>query len=409
MSQKLWQKSGKSDKVGAQNSGAKLHPVIEKYTVGKDFVHDNILLPYDIRASLAHAEMLKKIGILTGKEFSEIEKGLKEILHKWKNGAFRVTAEDEDMHTAIESYLTEKFGNVGKKIHTGRSRNDQIQAVMHLYMKDGLKEVLGLIDGVIAAMRVFEKLHGSLKMPGYTHMQRAMPMNISMWILTHVASLEDDKKLLAAAAKIIDQNPLGSAAGFGTGSLQLDRGLTTKMLGFEKIMMPELYCQNARTKFAALILSSLTQVMISLGKMANDLLLFTTEEFGFFVIDDAIATGSSIMPQKKNFDAFEILRGNVNVVMSHEFRVKNLGLPLISGYNRDFQLTKEPVMESFSITCESLEVCAVVFSHIKPDGAKMKAALTDNIYATEKVYELVHRGMPFRDAYRKVKMELNLR
>lgn len=405
MSQKLWQKSGKSDKNGV----AKLHPVIEKYTVGKDYLFDNILLPYDLQASLAHASMLKKIGILSNEEFSKIRKGLQMILSEWKNGIFRICAEDEDMHTAIESYLTEKFGDVGKKIHTGRSRNDQIQVVMHLYMKDKIKEILRLIDCAISTMKIFGKRYGSLKMPGYTHMQRAMPMNVSMWILTHVASLQDDKKLFAAALKIIDQNPLGSAAGFGTGSLKLDRGLTTQLLGFSKIMTPELYCQNARTKFASLILSSLTQVMISLGKIANDLLLFTTEEFGFFVIDDAIATGSSIMPQKKNFDAFEILRGNVSVVMSHEFRVKNLGLPLISGYNRDFQLTKEPVMESFSITRESLQVCAVVFSHIHPDRLKMKAALTENIYATEKVYELVHRGMPFRDAYRKVKMELNLR
>lgn len=392
---KLWQKNDE-----------KLDPTVESFETKEDLYLDKKLIKFDVIGSLAHAKMLKKIGILSDDELSKLIKGLTEILKLIESEKFILEIGDEDMHTKIENYLTEKYGSVGQKIHTGRSRNDQVLTAVRLYSKDRLISISGKLKTLIKNFNNFSKKYGSIPMPGYTHMQKAMPSSIKLWAGAFIESLEDDLKVLENAEKINDQSPLGSAAGYGT-PLKLDREYTAKLLGFAKVQENFLYCQNSKGKIEANILSSLLQIQLTMNKFASDVMLFTTSEFKFFKVASGVITGSSIMPQKRNVDAAELLRSKVHVILGNFTKIVSLSSNLISGYNRDLQDIKRPLIESLEITLASVEIANILLSKLTPNKEVLEASLTEEIYATQKALEQVKKGMPFRLAYQKVKRESN--
>jgi len=382
----------------------KLNKEIEDFTVGKDYILDQNLLKYDCLGSIAHARMLGKIGILKKKEVQKLVKELNNIIEIDREGKFKIKKEEEDCHTAIENYLTKKLGEMGKKIHTGRSRNDQSLTALRLYFKDELKEIEKLTQKLIEEIKRFIKKYGKTEIPGYTHYRKAMPSTIEIWAEALSESMADNLKLLNFTLELIDQSPLGSVVGYGV-PLKLKREYTAKLLGFKKVQKNPLYAQNSRGKFESTIIHTLSQIMFDLNKISSDLILFTMPEFGYFELPSEFCTGSSIMPQKKNLDMLEILKGNYHLICGFEFQVKSLISNLISGYSRDFQLTKEPIMKSFEITKDSLSVAKLLFENLKVNTEKCKKGLTEEIYATEEIYKLVKKGIPFREAYRKISEE----
>ena len=378
-----------------------LNKEIEDFTVGEDYILDQRLVKYDCLGSIAHAKMLEKIGILKSAEVKKLVKELNNIVELDKGGKFKIKKEDEDCHTAIENYLTKKLGDLGKKIHTGRSRNDQSLVALRLYFKSELKETKKLAQELIAAIKKFGKKYGRIEIPGYTHSRKATPSTIANWAGAFQESMEDNLKLLDAVFELIDQSPLGSVVGYNA-PLTLDRKYTAKLLGFGKVQNNSLYAQNSRGKFESLVINVLSMIMFDLNKVSSDLILFTMSEFGYFELSFDFCTGSSIMPQKKNPDVLEILKGNYYLVLGFEFQVKGLIGNLISGYSREFQLTKEPAMKSFDITKKSLSAAKLVFENLKVNAQKCQDGLTQEVYATEEIYKFVKKGLPFRDAYRKI-------
>jgi len=391
---KLWQKKG-----------IELDKDVEAYTVGIDYILDNELLPYDLQASKAHAKMLHACGYLTKDELGKLLAGLEEIAGLHQNGKFVVKQDDEDSHTAIENYLVKKLGDTGKKIHTARSRNDQSMTMIRLYMLDKLGQLKYQAKQLQSTLSDFAEKNKGVPMPGYTHMRKAMPTTVDMLALAYHDMLSDDLQLLDSVLKTLDSNPLGSAAGYGV-PLKIDRRMTAKEIGFAKVQENPIHCANTRGKYEALAISACFSLMQTLNKMATDLALFTMEEFGFFKLPKDICTGSSIMPQKQNPDVLELVRGNAHVVHGCLVTVNGLVLNLPTGYNRDFQLAKEPMMKSLKITNESLKIMTKIFSRLETDNSRLKTAMTSELYATEKAYKLVEKGMPFREAYKKVAEEL---
>ncbi len=384
------------------NKGIELDKQVEAYTVGHDPQTDLHLLPYDCQASIAHARMLHKIGVLSETEQEQLESGLKEILALHAKGQFSIEQSDEDCHTAIEKYLTSKYGEAGKKIHTGRSRNDQVLVALALYQIDQLKAVKESVKAFVAAAAQAKKKYGSIKMAGYTHMQKAMPSSVGLWLGAYADALSDDLILIDAQLKLLDQNPLGTGAGYNIPVFDLDRKMTTKELGFSKVQENPIYAQHARGKFAAGTLSVLSAVMLDLNKFATDLTLFSMSEFGFVHLPAEFTTGSSIMPQKRNPDVCELMRAQYHVVLGEEFKVKSLISNLMHGYSRDLQLCKEPLANAMDITQASLSIATLVLGKLEFDKKKCEASLTPELYATEEAYKLVKGGMPFRDAYKKI-------
>ena len=378
-----------------------LNKQIEAYTVGNDYIIDQKLVKYDCLGSIAHAKMLNKIGILSKTECDKLVMILNEIITKDGNSAFVIKQEDEDCHTAIENYLIKKLGDCGKKIHTARSRNDQILTALRLYYKDEIKAIVKLIDEFIRILTYLEEKHGSVAFPGYTHMRRAMPSSVGLWADAFIESMEDNKQLLSHTYALVDQSPLGTGAGYGL-PIKIDRKTTSELLGFGKIQKNPIYVQNSRGKFESSILHALSQIMIDLNKMASDIILFSMSEFDYFKLPSEICTGSSIMPNKKNPDVLEIIRANYHKIVSYEFEVKGIIGNLVSGYNRDIQLTKKPVIGGFEITKESLKIMELVIKNLYVNKQKCKKALTEELYATEREYDLVEKGIPFRDAYAKI-------
>ncbi len=371
------------------------------FTVGNDFLLDQKLVKYDCLASIAHAEMLRTLGIITGPEKQDIEHVLKEIIGLDKRGEFIIRKEDEDSHTAIENYLTKKLGDTGKKIHTLRSRNDQVLTALRMYEKDQIKAVISCIEGFKKAMKSFDERYGKIEIPGYTHTRKAMPSSVGLWINSFSESMDDNKKLLEAVFGIVDQSPLGTGAGYGLPE-KIDRELEKKLLGFSKVQGNPLYCQNSRGKMEASILHALSQITLDLNRMASDIILFSAPEFGFFMLDDSICTGSSIMPQKKNPDVLEIIRAKYHEISAFEYQIKSLTANLISGYHRDLQLTKEPLMKGFEIADGILKAMTKVIIKLRVDADKCGKAMMGELFAAREAYELAKQGAPFRDAYKSV-------
>ncbi len=386
---KLWKKNTEPDKR------------IERYTVGDDFLLDGRLVRYDCEASIAHAKMLAKIGVLKADEAKKLVGGLKHIQSLDKEGRFTVRSEDEDCHTAIENFLIQTLGQTGKKIHTARSRNDQVLAALRLYYRDALHETeCGLLklDRAFASLK---RKYGKVRYPGYTHTRKAMVSSFGLWADGFTEALGDDRKLIRFVAGWINRSPLGTGAGYGV-PLKLDRAYVAKLLGFNGVQKNGIAVQNSRGKYEATMVHALGQILYDLNRMSSDLIFFSLPDLGYVALPDAFCTGSSIMPQKKNPDVLELMRAQFHRVAACETQLKNTAANLISGYHRDLQLTKKPVMEAFDATLDSLAVAALVVENIKIDAGACRKGLTEDVLATEKVYDLVKRGVPFRDAYRMV-------
>ena len=383
------------------DKGRKLDKGIELFTVGNDYALDQALVEYDCKASIAHAKMLAKIRVISSAEAKKLEGELRTIIDMSKKGKFDIKASDEDCHTKIENHLVSVLGNLGKKIHTGRSRNDQVLAALRLYEKHELKGVVALIGSLRSAIGACAKKYGSIALPGYTHMRKAMPTTIKDWFSAYDAALQDDEKIVRFTLTLIDKSPLGSGAGFGIPVIGLDKKWTAKELGFSSVM-ETMYCQNSRGKYEALIVDALSQVMMDLNKIASDLILFSMGEFGYFSLPPELCTGSSIMPQKKNPDVLELLRAKYGVVAGYSTQIKMIYPNLISGYNRDMQLTKEPLMKAIGTTKDCLSISALLFGELVVDKDACAKALTPEVYATEEAYNLVKKGVPFRDAYKEI-------
>jgi len=389
---KLWEKNYKINKK------------IEDYTVGNDYIIDKKLVKYDCIASIAHAKMLFKINILTENECNKIIKNLKEIIKLDNKNLFKIKKEDEDCHTAIETFLIKKLGKTGKKIHTARSRNDQVATALRLYYKDELKTIIKIANNLIKNLESIKEKFGKTKIPGYTHMQKAMPSSIGLWCDAFIESMQDNVTLLNFIYGHIDKSPLGTGAGYGL-PIEIDREFTANLLGFQKIQKNPLYVQNSRGKFESLILHGLNNIMFDLNKISTDILLFSMSEFGFIEFPEEVYTGSSIMAHKKNLDALELIRAKYHKTVGFEFEIKNVIGNLISGYNRDLQITKEPVFQGFNITKDSLEIMKVLLNSLKVNKTKCKERMTEELYATQKIYDLVDKGFSFRDAYKKISKE----
>jgi argininosuccinate lyase len=386
---KLWDKGYSVDKE------------VEQYMAAEGYLLDQALVKYDCRASIAHAKMLGKIGMLNKDEVRQLVKALNGIIALDSNGKFSLKPQDEDCHTAIENYLTAKLGDVGRKIHTARSRNDQVQAALRLYYKDELGEVIVLVKKLLISLKSFDGKYGRIGIPGYTHTRKAMPSSVHMWSRAFIESLEDDLTILGAAHSLNDQNPLGTGAGYGV-PMAVDREYTAKELGFSKVQGNPIYVQNSRGKFESVIVHALAHLMLDLNKMSTDAIMFSMPEFGYFVMPKELTTGSSIMPHKKNPDVLELVRGNYHVVSSYGCMIDSIIGNLPSGYNADLSLTKGPAMRSISITKRSLSVMALFIGKLAVDKAACKKAMSQELYATNEAYDLVKKGVPFRKAYKEI-------
>lgn len=389
---KIWQKK-------ETNTTSK---IVEQYTIGNDYILDIQLLPYDIKASLAHGKMLYKIWVLAHDELWQLETWLDELWQKIEEWNFKIDISQEDGHTAIEAYLTENYWEIGKKIHTGRSRNDQILVSQRLFSLDKLDIISDKIDLFLDSIQSFQQQVWNISMPGYTHTQKAMPTDVVTWIWMYVDALNDTKILIEWAKKINNQNPLWSAAWYGDAWFGIDRDYTSKLLWFSKTQENSIYCWYSRWKFEYITLQALSHVMLDLWKLANELVYFSSSEFDFFTLPDEFKTGSSIMPQKKNWDILELVRGNTNLFLWYEFQIREIYKMLFMGYNRDFQLTKEPYLKWVRLVEDTLDVMIEIILHLWVNAEALSNSMTSELYATQQAYDLVKNGMSFRDAYIKV-------
>ncbi len=374
---------------------------VESFTVGNDRVLDITLAKYDVQASIAHAEMLHQVGILTAHENSKIIRVLEDILQTIENGHFVIEESFEDVHSKIEYILTEKLGKVGKKIHTGRSRNDQILVDLHLFAKAEIKSLKNLIRAFFDRLIGLSMQYQHIIIPGYTHLQVAMPSSFGLWFGAYAESLVDDLYLLRAAYRITDQNPLGSAAGYGT-SMPLKRQITTELLGFETLKYNVVAAQMSRGKLERSLAFALASVANTLSKMAMDICLYMSQNFDFLSFPDELTTGSSIMPHKKNPDVFELVRARCNKIQALPNELILITNNLPSGYHRDYQLLKETLLPAIDSLKSCLEISEFMMGHII-----IKEGIVDDkkyryLYSVEAVNRQVMQGLPFRDAYRKV-------
>ena len=391
---KLWEK------------GYKLDRLVETFMTGDDPLLDHPLISYDCLGSIAHAKMLEKIGILTREECAQLTHALADIIRLAEEGRFTIHPEDEDVHTAIENALIQKIGVLGKKLHTARSRNDQVLLDLRLYSREWILTLMDTILKAGAALCHFAEQHHAVPMPGRTHFQRAMPSSLGLWAGAFAESLLDDLELFKTAYWLIDQCPLGSAASYGV-SLAIDRQFTADLLGFRAVQNNVLYANNSRGKFETIILSALVQVMNDLSKICTDIIVFSAPEFGYIALPEKFCAGSSLMPQKRNPCPLELIRAKSATVQGMLIQVLEIIRGLPSGYNRDFQETKRPLMQGFEVTLTSLKVFTQVFSELGVNKEICLGAFTSELFATDKVLELVKQGHPFRDAYKEVAMNLN--
>ena len=391
---KLWQKDYQLDEL------------VEEFTVGEDWKLDRQLLTADALASIAHARMLASIDILTQKELQQLEEGLREILRKVGRDEFAIRPEDEDGHTAIENALVESLGDAGKKIHTGRSRNDQVLTALRVWTRDASQRLTAAALETAGEFLSLAEANAGVPLPGRTHMQIAMPASVGLWAGSFAEELLDGALYLQQAAGHIDQSPLGSAASYGV-PLPLDRQMTADLLGFRKLQHNVLYANNTRGKFEAMLLDAAEQLMLSLSKAAQDLILFSMPEFGYFTLPKELCSGSSIMPQKRNPDMLELIRGKSATVSGYAQQIKQVIRSLPSGYNRDFQETKESFLRGMRLTYRSLKVMSLTVRKLVVNSEVLEAAMPPEIYATDAAIEKVQSGMSFRDAYVEVGTHLD--
>lgn len=387
------------------NKGFEPDQLIENFTVGKDRELDLRLARYDVQGSMAHIKMLESIGLLTKDELNILLPALQEIADSIERGEFVIEDGVEDVHSQVEFLLTAKLGDVGKKIHSGRSRNDQVLVDLKLFFRDELKRISEAIERLFTRLQQLSEEHRDKLMPGYTHLQVAMPSSFGLWFGAYAESLTDDMQMVVAAYNIANQNPLGSAAGYGS-SFPLDREMTTRLLGFANPHYNVVAAQMSRGKTERAVASAIAAVASTLGHLAMDVCMWMCNNFGFVKFPDELTTGSSIMPHKKNPDVFEIMRGKCNRLQSlpNELTILTANLPL--GYNRDLQLMKDIVFPATTELIECLDMADFMLAHIKIKDNILDDPRYDYIFTVEDVNRLVLQGVPFRDAYKQVGMSV---
>lgn len=388
------------------DKGTEINKLIETFTIGRDTEMDYFLAQYDVIGSLAHIQMLGSIGLLSEQELKLLTDELRLIYKQIKGGKFVIEAGSEDVHSQIELMLTRKLGDTGKKIHSGRSRNDQVLLDLKLFARDEIKAVAAQVNDLFNILLSQSEKHKDILMPGYTHLQVAMPSSFGLWFGAYAESLADDLLLLQAAYRITDQNPLGSGAGYGS-SFPLDRQMTTDLLGFESMNYNVIYAQMGRGKVEKIIAFALSSIASTLSKLAFDVCLFMSQNFNFVALPDELTTGSSIMPHKKNPDVFELLRSHCNRIQSLPNQILLMTNNLPSGYFRDLQLIKEAFVPSFHDLNNCLSITTFAIRHLKINDQIMEDQRYENIYSVEEVNNLVLQGVPFREAYRKVGESIN--
>ncbi|MGC1514333.1 MAG: argininosuccinate lyase [Maribacter sp.] len=391
---KLWDKGFSTDKK------------IDHFTVGNDRELDLLLAKYDVIASKAHAKMLGKIGLLTAKETKELVAELDIIAARIEKGTFSIENSFEDMHSKIEYLLTLNLGDTGKKIHTARSRNDQVLVAMHLYLKDELTEIKSMTKSLFNLLLVKAQEHKGVLLPGYTHLQIAMPSSFGLWFSAYAESLIDDLYFIDAAYKVADQNPLGSAAGYGS-SFPIDRTFTTKEMGFETMKYNVVAAQMSRGKAEKATAFGMASIAATLSKMAMDICLYMSQNFNFISFPDELTTGSSIMPHKKNPDVFELVRAKCNKLQAVPNQLTLIINNLPSGYHRDLQLVKEIIIPAIQDMKACLEILTFSLKEIKVNTDILNDPKYDYLFSVDTLNELVQNGMPFRDAYKKMGVEIN--
>jgi argininosuccinate lyase len=383
------------------DKGVDLDQRVLDYTAGDDYALDERLVQYDVRASIAHAEMLNAQKLLTDADLNAIREGLAAIGAEHAAGQWKIELADEDGQTALEKRLTARIGAAGGRVHLGRSRNDQVLTAVRLYLLDAGRELAAAAEGCARALDTLAQREGSIPLPGYTHMQQAMPSSVALWAGGFAAEIRDDASGLASCARRASRSPLGSAAGYGTPGLPLDREMTRARLGFEEVHEPVTAVQLARGKAEAQLLFECTLLMQDLGRLAADLLLFYTQEFAFVTLPASFTTGSSIMPQKRNPDVFELVRGRSAVAQACLTEVLGIFAKLPSGYQRDLQLIKQPLFRGIDVAMSTAAIMATAIDGVRfrPEAVKLDPA----IHAAEEANALVAReGIPFREAYRRI-------
>jgi argininosuccinate lyase len=387
------------------DKGEALDARVLRYTAGEDHRLDERLVPYDVRGSLAHATMLHQQKLLTDADFDAICVGLEALAVSHAAGEWHIGLDDEDAHTALERRLTERIGEAGKRVHLGRSRNDQLLTALRLYLLDAGRDLERAARGVADALTTLGQREADTALPGYTHMQQAMPSSVHLWAEGFAAELRDDADGIAGARRRAARNPLGSAAGYGVPGLPIDRESTRKLLGFDAVHDPVTAVQISRGKAEATLVFELTLLMQDLGRLAADLLLFYTQEFAFVSLPTGMTTGSSIMPQKRNPDVLELVRGATGTLQGALLEILALPAKLPSGYQRDLQRMKGPLFRAIDVTAESCAVMAALLDGVRfrPENIR----LDDGIFAAGRANRLVlEEGISFREAYQRVGSEL---
>ena len=378
---------------------------IEKFTVGRDREMDLYLAKYDVLGSMAHITMLESIGLLQKDELQLLLKELKEIYKEAEAGKFVIEEGVEDVHSQVELLLTRKLGDIGKKIHSGRSRNDQVLVDLKLFIRDKLHELVELIEVLFNELIAKSNEHKDVLMPGYTHLQVAMPSSFGLWFGAYAESLVDDMQYMLAAWRITNRNPLGSAAGYGS-SFPLNRQMTTDLLGFDSMDYNVVYAQMGRGKVERNVAFSMASVAGTLSKLAFDACMFNSQNFGFVKLPDDCTTGSSIMPHKKNPDVFELTRAKCNKIQALPQTVMMIMNNLPCGYFRDLQIIKEVFLPAFDELEDCLKMAAYIINKMKVNEHILDNPIYDNMFSVEEVNRLASAGMPFRDAYKKVGLDI---
>ncbi len=388
------------------DKGAPLDAKVLAYTAGLDHQLDDRLVAYDVRASIAHARMLAAQSLLSDAQLDALSAALEHIGAAHARGEWHVRLEDEDCHTAIENLLVAQCGETGERLHAGRSRNDQVLVALRLYLRDAIAELSAASVAVAAALDRAAARHAGVALPGYTHMQPAMPSSVAAWASGFAAELRDDAQGLESCLRRVDKNPLGSAAGYGTPGLDIDRESTRASLGFAVNHEPVTAVQLSRGKAEAQLAFEIALTAQDVARLASDLLLFYTDEFGFVRLPASFTTGSSIMPQKRNPDVFELMRGRASIAQAALLEILGIANKLPSGYHRDLQLIKAPLFRSIDACATTLEVLPMALDGLEFDSAKIR--LNPAIHAAERANALVtEQGIAFREAYRRVAAELD--
>jgi argininosuccinate lyase len=390
---KLWQK----DKASLKE--------VETFTVGKDREMDMYLASFDVLGSLAHIQMLESVGLLTKDELSQLQAELKNIYQQIDKGKFKLQHDVEDIHSQVELLLTQKLGDVGKKIHSARSRNDQVLVDIKLFLRNELEELVKAIQPLFELLQTQSEKYKDHLLPGYTHLQLAMPSSFGLWFGAYAESLVDDVITIKAAYDVINKNPLGSAAGYGS-SFPINRTLTTQLLGFDDLNYNVVYSQMGRGKAERIVAQALANVADTLSKLSMDACLFLNQNFGFISFPAELTTGSSIMPHKKNPDVFELIRSHCNRIKSLPNEITMMTTNLPSGYHRDLQLLKEHLFPAFKVLIDCIEMAGLMLSNIEIKKDILADEKYKYLFSVEEVNKLVNAGMPFRDAYKKVGLDI---